>query len=231
MSNTTRVMIVDDEAPIRDMICMALELEGLKCLQAADGLDAYQKILDQKPHIILLDWMLPGMTGIDLARRLRRESVTAELPIIMLSAKGEETNKVMGLDCGADDYMVKPFSMKELISRIQALLRRSYATHNSKPVTFDGLILDTTSHRITAHGQTLNLGPTEHRLLAFLMEHPERAYSRSQLLDHVWGNNIYIEDRTIDVHIRRLRQLLAPFHYENFIQTVRGVGYRFSTKQ
>lgn len=227
---TTRIMIVDDEAAIRDMIQMALELEGFECAHADNGADAYQKILEFKPQLILLDWMLPGISGIDLARRLRRETLTAELPIIMLSAKGDEANKITGLNTGADDYMAKPFSVKELISRIHALLRRSYPQYNNKPIVCEELILDPVSHRITARGQTVELGPTEHRLLAFFMEHPERAYSRVQLLDQVWGGDVYIEDRTIDVHIRRLRQLLAPFHYEHFIQTVRGVGYRFSIK-
>lgn len=225
-----RILIVDDEAAIREMIGIALDLAGFEYLEAEDALQAHHKIVDERPNLILLDWMLPGMSGIELARRLKRDEATAEIPIIMLTARGEEDNKIQGLDAGADDYITKPFSTRELISRIRAVMRRSSALSSEKAIEAEGLKLDPVSHRVTADDKPVEMGPTEYRLLAFFMSHQERAYSRSQMLDHVWGGNVYVEDRTIDVHIRRLRKALEPYNYDRFIQTVRGTGYRFSTK-
>ncbi len=225
-----RILIVDDEAAIREMIAIALELAGFDCLQAEDALAAHHIIVDERPALILLDWMLPGLSGIELARRLKRDEGTREIPVIMLTARGEEDNKIQGLDAGADDYITKPFSTRELVSRIRAVLRRSSSLSAEKAIEADGLKLDPVSHRITARDTPVEMGPTEYRMLAFFMSHPERAYSRSQLLDQVWGGNVYVEDRTIDVHIRRLRKALEPWGYDRFVQTVRGTGYRFSTK-
>jgi two-component system phosphate regulon response regulator PhoB len=175
--------------------------------------------------------MLPnGLSGIDLCRRLKKDEMLSEIPIIMLTAKGEEDNKVQGLDAGADDYITKPFSTRELVSRIKAVLRRSSALSGEKPIDVGGLSLDPASQRVSANNKAVDIGPTEYRLLAFFMSHPERAYTRTQLLDQVWGGNVYVEDRTIDVHIRRLRKVLEPFGFADYIQTVRGTGYRFSNK-
>lgn len=230
MSND-KILIVDDELAIREMIRTALELAGYKCLEAENAKEAHRMVVDKRPSLVLLDWMLPnGMSGIDLCRRLKKDDNVAEIPVIMLTARGEEDNKVMGLDAGADDYITKPFSTRELISRLKAVLRRSNALSGDKIIDADGLMLDPVSQRVSAKGVTLDMGPTEYRLLAFFMSHPERAYTRTQMLDQVWGGNVYVEDRTIDVHIRRLRKVLAPHGYEKFIQTVRGTGYRFSTK-
>lgn len=225
-----RILIVDDEAAIREMVATALELADFECLEAENGQQAHEIVVDEKPDLILLDWMLPGISGIELARRLKRDDTTAEVPIIMLTAKSEESNTILGLDAGADDYVTKPFSPRELVSRINAVIRRSSAGRNDKPIEVKGLLLDPISHRITADDTQVDLGPTEYRLLKFFMTHQERAYSRAQLLDHVWGGNVYVEDRTVDVHIRRLRKALEPFQYDQLVQTVRGMGYRFSTK-
>jgi two-component system phosphate regulon response regulator PhoB len=225
-----RILIVDDEAAIREMIAIALEMAGFECLEAEDALSAHHIIVDERPALVLLDWMLPAMSGIELARRLKREENTREIPIIMLTARGDEDNKIQGLDAGADDYMTKPFSTRELISRIKAVLRRTSSLHDDNMIEIEGLKLDPVSHRILANGESVEMGPTEFRLLAFFMTHTERAYTRSQVLDHVWGGNVYVEDRTIDVHIRRLRKALEPFGFDRFVQTVRGTGYRFSTK-
>lgn len=225
-----RILIVDDEAAIREMIAIALEMAGFECLEAEDALSAHHIIVDERPALVLLDWMLPAMSGIELARRLKREENTREIPIIMLTARGDEDNKIQGLDAGADDYMTKPFSTRELISRIKAVLRRTSSLHDENMIEIEGLKLDPVSHRILANGESVEMGPTEFRLLAFFMTHTERAYTRSQVLDHVWGGNVYVEDRTIDVHIRRLRKALEPFGFDRFVQTVRGTGYRFSTK-
>jgi two-component system phosphate regulon response regulator PhoB len=178
---------------------------------------------------VLLDWMLPGMSGTDLVRRLRSEEITAGLPIIMLTARVEENDRVHGLELGADDYVTKPFSPRELIARIKALLRRTRERADEKPIEFAGLSLDPVGHRVQTDGETLNLAPTEFRLLKFFMSNPDRVYSREQLLDRVWGRGIFVEERTVDVHIRRLRKALEGRAYDRFIQTVRGTGYRFST--
>jgi two-component system phosphate regulon response regulator PhoB len=179
--------------------------------------------------LILLDWMLPGTSGIELARRLKRDELTGDIPIIMLTAKGEEDNKIQGLEVGADDYITKPFSPRELVARLKAVLRRAGPTDGETPIEVGGLLLDPISHRVTIDGKPAEMGPTEYRLLQFFMTHQERAYTRGQLLDQVWGGNVYVEERTVDVHIRRLRKALGDA-YENLVQTVRGTGYRFSTK-
>jgi len=223
------ILIVDDEAPIREMIAVALEMAGYDCLEAANSQDALAIIVDRQPDLLLLDWMLPGSTGIELARRLKRDALTAEIPIIMLTAKGEEDNKIQGLEVGADDYITKPFSPRELVARLKAVMRRAGPTDAESLLEISGLLLDPVSHRVTIDGAPADMGPTEYRLLQFFMTHQERAYTRGQLLDQVWGGNVYVEERTVDVHIRRLRIALGKT-YENLVQTVRGTGYRFSSK-
>lgn len=225
-----KILIVDDEEAIREMISVALELAGFSWIEADNSQSAHELIIDERPDLVLLDWMLPGTSGIELARRLKRDDATSEIPIIMLTAKGEEDNKIQGLDAGTDDYITKPFSTRELISRVNAVLRRSPGGKN-KALESSGLTLDPISHRITANDKTVDMGPAEYRLLEFFMSHQDRAYSRTQLLDQVWGGNVYVEDRTVDVHIRRLRKALTPYGFEHLIQTVRGTGYRFSDKQ
>jgi len=224
------VLVVDDEAPIRDMLRVALEMSDFDVLEAEDARTAHSIIIDKKPNLVLLDWMMPHTSGIELARRLRRDEVTRNLPIIMLTAKGEEDNKIQGLDIGADDYITKPFAARELIARIRAVLRRSEGNTQEDVLKIGNLLLDTLSHRITIGDHAIAMGPTEYRLLEFFMTHQERVYSRSQLLDHVWGGNVYVEERTVDVHIRRLRKALTLEDHDRFIQTVRGAGYRFSGK-
>ena len=223
------ILIVDDEAPIREMIAVALEMAGYECLEADNSKDAHALIVDRKPDLILLDWMLPGTSGLELARRLKRDELTDAIPIIMLTAKGDEDNKVQGLETGADDYITKPFSPRELVARLKAVLRRTGHLENDGPLEVNGLILDPISHRVTIDGAPAEMGPTEYRLLQFFMTHQERAYTRGQLLHQVRGGNVYVEERTVDVHIRRLRKALGET-YENLVQTVRGTGYRFSTK-
>ncbi|WP_417585010.1 phosphate regulon transcriptional regulator PhoB [Nitrincola sp.] len=229
MSVAKRVLIVDDEAPIREMIAVALEMAGYECIEAENAQQAHAAVLDQMPDMVLLDWMMPGTNGIDFARRLRRDETTANVPIIMLTAKAEEDNKVQGLEAGVDDYITKPFSPRELVARLKTVLRRTTPKGIEEPVTVDELTLDPISHRVTSVEQSVDLGPTEFRLLQFFMTHPDRAYSRSQLLDMVWGGNVYVEERTVDVHIRRLRKALGNRH-DYLIQTVRGTGYRFSVQ-
>lgn len=223
------VLIVDDEAPIREMIAVALEMAGYNCVEASNCHDAHAAVVDQKPDMILLDWMLPGTSGIEFARRLKRDELTKEMPIILLTAKGEEDNKVQGLEAGADDYITKPFSPRELVARLKAVLRRATPQGIEEPIEVNGLMLDPACHRVMSSQRPIDIGPTEYRLLQFFMTHQERAYSRAQLLDQVWGGNVYVEERTVDVHIRRLRKALGEAH-EHLIQTVRGTGYRFSTK-
>jgi len=229
MSLAKRILIVDDEAPIREMIAVALEMAGYECIEAENAQQAHGAILDQQPDMVLLDWMMPGMSGIEFARRLRRDEVTAEIPIIMLTAKAEEDNKVLGLEVGVDDYITKPFSPRELVARLKTVLRRTTPKGIEEPVTVDDLTLDPVSHRVLSDATPLELGPTEFRLLQFFMTHQDRAYSRGQLLDMVWGGNVYVEERTVDVHIRRLRKALGERH-DYLIQTVRGTGYRFSSQ-
>lgn len=224
------ILIVDDEAPIRDMLRVALEMAEYDVIEAADAQEAHSLIVDQRPDLVLLDWMLPGTSGIELARRLKRNELTQETPIIMLTAKGEEDNKIQGLEVGADDYITKPFSPRELVARLKAVLRRTESQVTSEPIQIDGLTLDPTSHRVSINEDPVNMGPTEYRLLEFFLTHQERVYSRSQLLDYVWGGNVYVEERTVDVHIRRLRKALSIDNHDRYIQTVRGAGYRFSNK-
>jgi len=224
-----QVLIVDDETAIREMIAVALEMADFEYLEAGDARQAHSLIIDQKPDLILLDWMLPDVSGIEFARRLKRDQSTAEIPLIMLTAKTEEDNKIQGLEVGADDYITKPFSPRELIARLKAVLRRTSVQGMETPIEVSGLRLDPVCHRVTANNAALNMGPTEYKLLQFFMTHQERVYTRGQLLDHVWGGNVYVEERTVDVHIRRLRKALEP-DYDNLIQTVRGMGYRFSTR-
>lgn len=225
MNNHT-ILIVEDEPPIREMLCFALGKAGFKVNQANDAYEAQQQLKHSKPAVILLDWMLPGISGLDFARRLKLQETTRSVPIIMLTAKGDESAKVQGLESGADDYITKPFSTRELIARINALIRRTVGTEQRLQV--QDLHIDSARHRVTVGDQNLTIGPTEYRLLLFFMTHPERVYTRAQLLDEVWGQNVFVEERTVDVHIRRLRRLLEPFGYDQLVQTVRGAGYRFS---
>lgn len=223
------VLIVDDEASIREMIATALEMAGYQCFEASNCRTAHAHIIDNKPDMILLDWMLPGTSGIEFARQLKREDLTKEIPIILLTAKGEEDNKVQGLESGVDDYITKPFSPRELVARLKAVLRRTLPLGIDESIEVDGLILDPLCHRVTSHQTIIEIAPTEYRLLQFFMTHQERVYSRSQLLDQVWGGNVYVEERTVDVHIRRLRKSLGVDH-EHLIKTVRGSGYQFTNK-
>ncbi|HET8898661.1 MAG TPA: phosphate regulon transcriptional regulator PhoB [Rhodanobacteraceae bacterium] len=225
-----RILIIEDEASIRSMVAFALGKAEMQTLQAADAREAQLVIADTVPDLILLDWMLPGTSGLELARRLRRDELTAEVPIIMLTARGEEMDRVNGLEAGVDDYVVKPFSTRELIARIKAVLRRSQGDDGSGSVELGGLRIDGAAHRVYAGDEAVQIGPSEYRLLHFFMTHPERVYSRTQLLDHVWGGSVYVEERTVDVHIRRLRKTLEPWQLDALVQTVRGTGYRFSTR-
>lgn len=224
------ILIVDDERAIREMVRIGLEMAGFNCMEAADAQEAYGKILDTRPDMILLDWMMPNTSGLELLRRLRRDDVSRNIPVIMLTAKDDEDNRIQGLDVGADDYITKPFSSRELLARIKAVLRRSVDPEEGDAVEVAGLVLDPVSHRVFADSKPLDMGPTEYKLLKFFMTHQERAYSRGQLLDQVWGSNVYVEERTVDVHIRRLRKALETDirDYGTLIQTVRGTGYRFS---
>ncbi|MEW5838668.1 MAG: phosphate regulon transcriptional regulator PhoB [Pseudomonadota bacterium] len=224
------ILIVEDEKPIREMVGFSLGRAGFSVTEAGDISEAFECLAHQLPDLILLDWMLPGASGLELARRLKRDELTRDVPIIMLTARGEEEDKVTGLEAGADDYITKPFSPRELQARIRAVLRRSSNEDESGVVRIEGLELDTESHRVSANQAPVEMGPTEFRLLEFFMTHPERVYSREQLLDRVWGRNSFVEERTVDVHILRLRKALAPSGYEAMIQTVRGAGYRLSSR-
>lgn len=228
----TKVLIVDDEFAIRDMLRMALEIADFKCIEAENIQDAHTLVVDERPDIVLLDWMLPGGSGLELLRRLKRNDTTAEIPVIMLTAKTAEDNVIQGLEVGADDYITKPFAPRELIARIRALLRRTAGGEKRERLQINELVLDAESRRVFLDNQPVDMGPTEFNLLQFFMSHPERAYTRNQLLDHVWGANVYVEERTVDVHIRRLRKALqtSQHDYSNLIQTVRGTGYRFSAR-
>ena len=231
MSERT-VLVVDDEFAIRDMLRMALEIVDYRCLEADNIQDAHALVVDQRPDIVLLDWMLPGGSGLELLRRLKRDEATREMPVIMLTAKTAEDNVIQGLDVGADDYITKPFAPRELIARIKALLRRAAGAEANDRMQVSALVLDSKSRRVFLLDEPLDMGPTEFNLLQFFMAHPERAYTRNQLLDRVWGANVYVEERTVDVHIRRLRKALAAGaqDYSGLIQTVRGTGYRFSAR-
>src|ERR1700676_4168327 len=225
-----QVLIVEDERPIREMIAFGLKRAGFDVREAEDCRAARGALADRRPDLVLIDWMLPDMSGLELTRALKRDRETRELPIIMLTARAEEGDKVSGLEGGADDYVTKPFSPRELIARINAVLRRTTAATPDEVVAAGGLLLDSAGHRVTVGDATVLLGPTEYRLLSFFMTHPERVYTRGQLLDRVWGGNVYVEERTVDVHIRRLRKALEDFGYDRLVQTVRGAGYRFSAR-
>jgi len=222
------ILLVEDEPAIQQMVAMALRKAGYDVALANDATEAQRQIAGQLPDLILLDWMLPGISGVEYARQLKKNDLTCEVPIIMLTARGEESDKIRGFDSGADDYVTKPFSPRELVARINAVLRRASPHVTAEVIEVGGLYLDAAGHRVTAGEEVLPMGPTEYRLLHFFMTHPERVYSRSQLLDRVWGGDVYVEERTVDVHILRLRKVLAAHGYDRLIQTVRGAGYRFS---
>ncbi|HEY3300910.1 MAG TPA: phosphate regulon transcriptional regulator PhoB [Methylophilaceae bacterium] len=224
------ILVVEDEPAIQELLALNLTQAGHNAIRALSVEQAQLLIRETLPDLIILDWMLPGMSGIEYARKLKTDDVTKAIPIIMLTARGEETDKVRGLEVGADDYVTKPFSPRELNARIKAVLRRRAPQMTDDPIEASGLRLDPTTHRVTGNGASLELGPTEFRLLHYLMSNPERVHSRSQVLDRVWGDRVFVEDRTVDVHIRRLRLALADSGHEDLIQTVRGVGYRFSAQ-
>jgi two-component system phosphate regulon response regulator PhoB len=225
-----RILVVEDEAPIRDMLRFALERAEFRISLAGDVPEARLRIAESRPDLILLDWMMPGVSGIEFTRELKSGAMTKDIPIIMVTARAEEEDTVRGLNVGCDDYVSKPFSFPELTARIQAVLRRTLPGGEEEQLAVAGLQVDAASQRVTAKGEPVRLGPTEYRLLHFFVSHPERVYTREQVLDRVWGQNVYVEERTVDVHIRRLRKALAPHGYDGMIQTVRGTGYRFSEK-
>jgi two-component system phosphate regulon response regulator PhoB len=233
MDQTTvrQILIVEDEQPIREMIAFALRRAGFEVSEAEDSRRARVQLADRRPDLVLIDWMLPDMSGLELTRHIKRESATRDLPVIMLTARAAEGDKVAGLDGGADDYMTKPFSPRELLSRINAVLRRTGGPSADDSIEVGGLTMDRAAHRVSVNGADVQLGPTEYRMLEFFMLNPERVYTRAQLLDRVWGGNVYVEERTIDVHIRRLRKALEEAAMDHLIQTVRGSGYRFSARE
>jgi two-component system phosphate regulon response regulator PhoB len=224
------ILVVDDEGPIREMLRFALSRADFRVVEASGAQEARLRIADERPDLILMDWMMPGVSGIELTRELKSQPMTRDIPVIMVTARVEEEDKIRGLNIGCDDYVSKPFSYPELIARIQAVLRRAMPGGEEERLAINGLEVDAASQRVTAKGQPIRLGPTEYRLLHFFISHPERVYTREQVLDRVWGQNVYVEERTVDVHIRRLRKALEPFGYDEMIQTVRGSGYRFSDK-
>ena len=225
-----QILVVEDERPIREMIAFGLRRAGFEVVEAEDARVARARMADRRPDLLLVDWMLPDMSGLEFTRVLKKDKETREVPIIMLTARAEEQDKVSGLEGGADDYVTKPFSPRELLARINAVLRRAGTAATDQVIAAGRLVLDAAGHRVTVGEATVPLGPTEYRLLSFFMTHPERVYTRSQLLDRVWGGNVYVEERTVDVHIRRLRKALEAFDCDKFIQTVRGAGYRFSIR-
>lgn len=227
--NATKVLIVEDEAPIREMIAFHLSRAGYQTFEAETCREARTLLADERPNLALIDWMLPDMSGLELTRMLKRDPENDDLAIIMLTARTDEIDKVAGLEGGADDYVTKPFSPRELVARIQAVMRRSGGSTDDI-IQLGNLELDAASHRVRANGNEIRLGPTEYRLLQFLMSHPDRVYSRSQLLDRIWGANVYVEERTVDVHVRRLRKALTKEAADSYIQTIRGAGYRFSVQ-
>lgn len=226
------LLIVEDETAIREMLQLALTKAGFLVAEAADIHQAKALISNHFPDLILLDWMLPGVSGIEFARYLKKEELTQHIPIIMLTARDEESDKIRGFDVGVDDYVTKPFSPRELIARVKAVLRRlSTSSEHHEQLLVNDLLLDPHEHRVRVGQKEISMGPTEFRLLHFFMQHQERVYSRNQVLDYVWGHDTFIEERTVDVHIRRLRKALASYGYDHLVQTVRGVGYRFSTRE
>ena len=226
--SSLKILVVEDEDAIRGMLIMVLQQAGFSPTAAKDAEEAQNIIHDNPPDLILLDWMLPGISGVEWARRLKKEPIYSDLPIILLTARGEEEDKVRGLEIGADDYMTKPFSPKELVARIHAVLRRSGKILGQAQICLGDLILDIDQHRLIIGDRQLEVSPTEFRLMHFFMTHPDKVYTRTQLLDQVWGRSVYIEERTIDVHIRRLRKILEEYGRDDLVQTVRGFGYRFS---
>ena len=225
-----QILVVEDERPIREMIAFGLRRAGFEVREAADARSGRAEVANKLPDLLLVDWMLPDTSGLEFTRALKRDRETRELPVIMLTARAEEGDKVAGLEGGADDYITKPFSPRELLARINAVLRRAMPAEGTERIDIEGLVLDQSSQRVISGERTVALGPTEYRMLAFFMTHPERVYTREQLLDRVWGGNVYVEERTIDVHIRRLRKALEEYGYDRLIQTVRGSGYRFSSR-
>ena len=225
MNNT--VLIIEDEQEVREMLSLSLNRSGFSVWEAASAEEALQRLDGPLPNLLIIDWMLPGMSGVALARRLRQDEHTASLPLIMLTARGEETDKLKSFDSGIDDYITKPFSPKELVARIKALLRRSGAPEDGV-LAVGPIRLDLNAHKVTIADAPVKVGPTEFRLLELFMRNPDRAFGRSQLLDRVWGRSIYVEERTVDVHVLRLRKILKPHGMDGLVQTVRGVGYRFT---
>lgn len=221
------VLVVEDEPDVRELLNFTLGRVGFDVHLAADAEEALRMLAIRLPDLILIDWMLPGLSGVDLARHLRRDESTATLPLIMLTARSDEDDKLRSFDVGIDDYVTKPFSSKELVARIRALIRRS-SGKNEGSITVSGLTLDTVAHSVSCEGTTVHLRPMEYRLLELFLTHPKRAFYRSQLLDMLWGRTVFVDERTVDVHILRLRKALAPFNMDNLVQTVRGVGYRFA---
>lgn len=222
-----KVLVIEDERAIREMIAFALKRDGFECIDAASVSEAEAKLATAVPDVMLIDWMLPGVSGVDYVRQIKKDESLKSVPVIMLTAKAEEDDKIEGLDAGADDYVAKPFSPRELMARIRAVLRRTGATE-MRSLQVGDLKMDIDSHRVSYNKTAIELGPTEYKLLQFLMKNPDRVYSRNQLLDHVWGHNAYVEERTIDVHVLRLRKALMPTGCDKMLQTVRGAGYRFS---
>lgn len=224
------ILVVEDEPAIQELIAVNLEHVGHHVIRAHDAESALEIVNHALPDLLLIDWMLPGMSGAALAKRLRHEERTKLIPIILLTARSSEQDKISGLEAGADDYVTKPFSPRELLARIKAVLRRRAPEMTDDPVEINGLRLEPATRRVYGNGRALQLGPTEFRLLHFLMTHGERVHSRAQLLDQVWGDHVFVEERTVDVHIRRLRKSLEPGGHERLIETVRGAGYRFATR-
>ncbi len=222
------ILVVEDEKPIRDLLRFSLEREGFQIETAEDAAAARLCLAEHRPDLVLIDWMMPVTSGLEFARELKAAATFSDIPLIMLTARGEEGDKVKGLNIGCDDYVTKPFSTAELVARISAVLRRTVPGGSDERIEFGGIEINVAAQRVESNGLSINLGPTEYRLLHFFTSHPERVYSREQLLDRIWGQNVYIEERTVDVHIRRLRKALAPAGKDNLIQTVRGTGYRFS---
>ena len=222
-----RILIVEDEKPIRDMVYFALDSDGYEISEAVDGKQATEMLAQDVPSLILMDWMLPDVSGLELVRRIKRDEVTSAIPIIMLTAKTEERDKIEGLDSGADDYITKPFSVRELSARIRAVMRRIDGGEGDNKLSYGKLVLDLDAHHVIIDDTQIEVGPTEFRLLEFFMTHPDKVYSRAQLLDFVWGRSKFVEERTVDVHILRLRKLLKPYNCHKMVQTVRGYGYRF----
>jgi len=225
------VLVVDDEPDIREVIRFALEGAGFRVYEAGHADEARKLLASESPDLVLLDWMLPGRSGLELAQQLKQNTSTRAVPIIMVSARGEEEDRVRGLDTGADDYIAKPFSPREMVARVNAVLRRVKPDELADQIEIAGLRIDNLSHRVSANGKPIDIAPTEYRLLHFFMTHADRAFSRSQLLDQVWGDQVYVEERTVDVHVRRLRKALGATNHDYMLQTVRGVGYRFSNKE